>query len=182
QAALAADGARPRPLAEVRGDWSRVIALEARVAAVATAADRDHAIAQLIDAGAAWRAIDPAYDPREQQIGAALLAVGQRDEAMRYLTTAIERAPMEGTGWAMLAEVFERDGRLEQARDYWHQAVVIDQTNPTWRIRDAQALFALGRDKEAVAELQDVATRHWHDRWNMVVYQAKDLLARSTQK
>ncbi len=46
QAALAADGARPRRLAEVRGDWSQVIALEARVAAVATAADRDHAIAQ----------------------------------------------------------------------------------------------------------------------------------------
>jgi tetratricopeptide (TPR) repeat protein len=178
-AAITADGAAPRALAQVRADWSHVLALEARVAAVSTAADRDHALAQLIDAAARWRALDPDYDPREQQVGLALLAVGERDEALRYLTTAIERAPMEGSGWAQLAETFEREGRLDQARDYWHQAVVIDQTNPTWRIRDAQALFALGRDREAQAVLQDVATRRWHQRWGMVVEQARDMLARS---
>ena len=55
---------------------------------------------------------------------------------------------------------------------------MIDQTNPTPRLRKAQALIALGRTAEGDALLQQIATHKWHDMWSSVVYQAKDLLAR----
>ena len=41
---------------------------------------------------------------------------------------------------------------------FWQQAIVIDQTNPTPRLRKAQALIALGRDAEGDALLHEIAT------------------------
>jgi predicted Zn-dependent protease len=177
--ALEVEADVPRGLSTVRMDYARLIQLEGRVASLAPAgADRDKALAMLEDGAAAWRSIDPDYDPREQLVADALLAAGQEEEGMRVLSTLVERHPMEGTGWGAIAETLEKEGRLDAARDAWHQAVVIDQTNPAWRVRDAQVLFALGRDKEARAELEDITHRHWHERWNMIVEQAQELLAR----
>jgi hypothetical protein len=180
--ALAAEADAPRPLTQVRADYAHLIALDGRVASLAAkGVDRDRAIAKLEDDAATWRELDPDDDPREQAVADQLLAAGQDDEAMRVLSTMIERHPMEGTGWGAMAETLEREGRLDAARDAWHHAVVIDQTNPSWRVRDAQVLFALGRDGEAIAELKDVTNRKWHERWGMVVSQAQQLLARTTQ-
>ncbi|CAN5915766.1 hypothetical protein BH11MYX3_BH11MYX3_08920 [soil metagenome] len=58
------------------------------------------------------------------------------------------------------------------------QAIVIDQTNPTPRLRKAQALIALGRTAEGDALLQEIVNRKWHDVWSGVPYQAKSLLER----
>jgi tetratricopeptide (TPR) repeat protein len=168
----------PTSLSQVRADYGHLIQLEGRVAALATGADRDHAVANLLDDAAAWRDIDPDDDGREQAVAQQLLAAGRHAEAMRVLSTVIERHPMEGTGWAMMAESLEREGRLAEARDYWHQAVVIDQTNPQWRLRDAQVLLALGRGDDARAELAEITHRHWHARWGMVVDQVRGMLAR----
>ena len=168
----------PTSLSQVRADYGHLIQLQGRVAALATGADRDHAVANLLDAAAAWRDIDPDDDGREQAVAQQLLAAGRHAEAMRVLSTVIERHPMEGTGWAMVAESLEREGRLAEARDYWHQAVVIDQTNPQWRLRDAQVLLALGRGDDARAELAEITHRHWHSRWGMVVEQVRGMLAR----
>jgi hypothetical protein len=60
----------------------------------------------------------------------------------------------------------------------WQQAIVIDQTNPTPRLRKAQALIALGRIAEGDALLAQIANGKWHDMWSSTVYQAKNLLAR----
>ncbi|HTJ40815.1 MAG TPA: VIT domain-containing protein [Kofleriaceae bacterium] len=181
--ALEAEADEPRPLSQVRMDYNRLVALDGRVASLAAAgADRDRAIAKLENDAADWRELDPDYDAREQTVANALLAAGRDEEAMRMLSTIIERHPMEGSGWGTMAETLEREGRLDAARDAWHQAVVIDQTNPAWRVRDAQVLFALGRDKEAIAELKDVTTRKWHERWGMVVSQAQQLLSRADHK
>jgi hypothetical protein len=82
---------------------------------------------------------------------------------------------MEGDGWALVAGVMEQEGRLDDAIGYWQQAIVIDQTNPTWRMRKAQALFAVGRDDDGRALLKEITSRHWHARWNGVVYQVQQM-------
>jgi len=76
------------------------------------------------------------------------------------------------------ADAFEHQGKVEQALPFWQQAIVIDQTNPTPRLRKAQALIALGRTAEGDELLRDIASHKWHDMWSNVVYQAKDLLGR----
>jgi tetratricopeptide (TPR) repeat protein len=94
----------------------------------------------------------------------------------------IERDPMSGQGYQIVADAFEKQGKVAEALDYWQQAIVIDQTNPTPRLRKAQALIALGKSSEGDALLGDIANQHWHDMWSNVVWQAKELLARGKQQ
>ena len=68
----------------------------------------------------------------------------------------IERDPWSGTGYMTVAETFERRGKVADSLAYWQQAIVIDQTNPTPRLRKAQALIALGR----AAEGEQAVARH----------------------
>jgi len=88
---------------------------------------------------------------------------------------------MSGAGYATVAQTFESQGRVAEAVPYWHQAVILDQTNPTHRMREAQALIALGKIAEGDAILNDVASRRWHERWSGVVYQVKAMLERAKQ-
>ena len=175
--ALAAEGDGPVPLAQLRADLGRLLALRGRVALLATGAAREAALDAALDVSDRWREVDPDNAQIDRAIGELLLAGGRREEAWRQLSTAIERRPMEGDGWALVAEVMEREGRLEEALGYWQQAIVIDQTNPTWRLRKAQALFALGRDADGDALLDEIAGRTWHDRWAGVVYQVESMRA-----
>jgi Tfp pilus assembly protein PilF len=105
-----------------------------------------------------------------------LLGVGDTAEAWRQLSTMIERDPMSGTGYEAIANVFEREGKVAEALDYWEHALRIDQTDPTPRLRKAQALYALGRNKEGDAALRDITNRRWHERWEWTVENARELL------
>jgi hypothetical protein len=51
----------------------------------------------------------------------------------------------------MVAEAFERQGKLADALAFWQQAIVIDQTNPTPRLRGIayQARELLERGKRS---------------------------------
>ncbi|MCB9563354.1 MAG: FecR domain-containing protein [Kofleriaceae bacterium] len=179
--ALAGDGDGPVPLSRLREDMTRLLTLRGRVATLTTGAARDAAVDAAVAVADRWRDVDPDNAAIDRQIGELLLAAGRRDEAWRQLSTAIERHPMEGDGWALVAEVMEREGRLDDAVGYWQQAVVIDQTNPTWRMRRAQTLFALGRDAEATAQLKEIHDRKWHQRWWSVVYQVDQMLAQQAK-
>jgi len=83
---------------------------------------------------------------------------------------------MAGAGYMTVAAAFEQQGRVEDALAFWQQAIVIEQTNPTPRLRKAQALIALGRHDEGDALLREIANGKWHDIWSGVPYQAKYLL------
>jgi thioredoxin-like negative regulator of GroEL len=108
-----------------------------------------------------------------------LLAVGDRAAAWRALSSSIERDPWSGGGYMTVAAAFEHAGKVADALPFWHQAVIIDQTNPTPRLRQAQALIALGRTREGDDLLRQITSQHWHDQWSDVVYQAQALLARA---
>jgi tetratricopeptide (TPR) repeat protein len=165
----------PAPLAEVRADYAQLVALRGRVAQLASGPARDQAITAMLATSRAWRGIDPANSQIDSQVGELLLDLDRPDEAWRQLSTAIERDPLDGAGWILVADALERHGRYDQALATWQEAIVIDQTNPGPRLRKAQLYYALGRTAEGDALVKDAAARRWHDRFFRDSYQLTEL-------
>jgi tetratricopeptide (TPR) repeat protein len=165
----------------VRSELSQIIALAHQLAVQTTGTERAQVVTRALRWGSRWRAIDPGNSQIDQQLGELLLAVGDLAGAKRQLSSTIEHDPWSGAGYTVVAEAFERQGKVEEALPLWEQAIRIDQTNPTPRLRKAQALIALGRSSEGDVILAEIGKRKWHDVWSSVVYQANDLLARGKQ-
>jgi tetratricopeptide (TPR) repeat protein len=163
-------------ISTVRTELTTILRVAQQAVTLARGADRDALVARAAVWANKWRAIDEGNPDIDQMLGEIYLIAGNKDEAWRQLSTVIERDPMVGTGYITVAEAFERQGRVEDALPFWQQAVVIEQTNPTPRLRKAQALIALGRHEEGDALLREVANGKWHDIWSGVPYQAKYLL------
>jgi len=176
EAAQAVAGDEAVQISTVRAELARIIQVAQQVAQQTSGAARDAVVARAMTWGTRWRAIDPGNSDIDQMLGELMLSVGNQEEAWRQLSTVIERDPMAGTGYATVAETFERQGKVEESLPFWQQAIVIDQTNPTPRLRKSQALIALGRNAEGDALLREIATTKWHDIWSGVPYQAKYLL------
>ncbi len=171
-------GDQPAAIDEVRGELATIIALAQQLALQSTGSERDRRIAEAMHWGERWRAIDPGNVQTDRMLGELLLAVGDHDGAWRQLSSAIERDPWSSTGYSIVAESFEKQGKLDDALPFWQQAIVIDQTNPTPRLRKAQALLALGRTKDADELLRQITGQKWHDVWSSVVGQARELATR----
>ncbi len=174
--ALAAEVDRPVSLSQLQADHAQLIALHHQSALGATGAQRELAVAAALAAGREWRAMDPDNATRERQLGELLLAVGQDDEAWRYLSSPIDRAPREGTAFQGAAEVLERQGKLDRALGLWRRAFAVDATNPTWLQRQAMVELAQGRRDAAKATMRRVVDRSWHVRWDGVKWWAQDAL------
>ena len=169
-------------LATVRGELAQIIGVARQLAVQSIGPAREAAVQKALAWGRRWRAIDPGNPQIDVQLGELLLVVGDTAGAWRQLSTVIERDPMDGTGYQLVADAFERQGRVAEAVAYWQHAIVIDQTNPTHRLRKAQALIALGRTEEGDALLAEIAGRRWHERWAWTAQQAKELLARGKRQ
>jgi tetratricopeptide (TPR) repeat protein len=165
-------------LATVRAELAQILEVARRLADASSGADRAHAVARAMAWGSRWRAIDPGNPEIDRLLGELMLSVGDTQLAWRQLSSAIERDPWSGAGYTLVAEAFERQGRVADALPFWQQAIVIDQTNPTPRLRKAQALIALGRSAEGDAVLAEIAGRRWHELWSGVAEQARELLER----
>jgi len=169
-------------ISTVRNEMRRLIGLGQQVALQTTGAERAKFVGRALAWGTQWRAIDPGNDEIDRTLGTLLLSTGDAPAAWRQLSSIIERDPWAGHSYAQVAEQLELQGKIAEALDVWQQAVVIDQTNPTHRLRKAQALIALGKTAEGDALLEQIATAKWHDMWAGTVYQAKNLLERGKQK
>ncbi len=178
EAAQAAAADEAVSIATVRNELTQILVTAKQLAVESTGSARTAATERAMAWGAKWRAIDPGNPEIDRMLGELQLAVGNTTEAWRQLSGVIERDPMAGAGYTTVAEAFEAQGKVAEALDYWQQAIVIDQTNPTPRIRKAQALIALGRAAEGDAILEQVTKAKWHDIWMGQVYQAKSLLER----
>ncbi|MFT3692251.1 MAG: VIT domain-containing protein [Kofleriaceae bacterium] len=159
----------------MRSEYAALINLAQRLAETQSGQKRETTIEHGMKWGTAWRAVDPGNPQIDAALGEMLLAVGDEAGAWRQLSTVIEREPWTGTGYMTVAETFQRRGKVEQALPYWQQAIVIDQTNPTPRLRKAQALLALGRKDEARVLVKDITSQKWHDVWSNVLYEAQEL-------
>ncbi|CAN5727673.1 hypothetical protein BH11MYX2_BH11MYX2_07280 [soil metagenome] len=175
EAAQAAGADEAVDINTVRAEIGQIISLAARLAQQQSGAQRDKYVARAMEWGARWRALDPGNAQIDKALGELQLSVGNKDEAWRQLSTAIERDPMQGTGYMTVAETFEGQGRAAEALDFWDQAIRLDQTNPTPRLRKARALIALGRTKEGDAVVDEILSRKWHDMWWNVVYDAQQM-------
>ena len=172
---LGADEAAP--IGVVRAELGQLIMVAQRVAVTSTGSARQDAVARALRWGRRWRAIDPGNAQTDMALGDLMLGVGDPAEAWRQMSTMIERNPMSGDGYEAIANIFERQGKVAEALDFWEQALRIDQTDPTPRLRKAQALFALGRTKEGTAALHDILDRRWHERWESTIESARELLS-----
>ena len=172
--ALGADQAAP--LRTVRSELGELISVASRLALESAGPKRQDAVAHALRWGARWREIDPASSQCDMALGDLMLGIGDPAGAWRQLSTMIERDPMSGSGYEAIANVFEREGKVTEALGYWEQALRLDQTDPTPRLRKAQALFALGREHDGVVALRDITDKHWHERWWSTVSTAEQLL------
>ncbi|HEY5948786.1 MAG TPA: tetratricopeptide repeat protein, partial [Kofleriaceae bacterium] len=162
----------------VRSELTQIISLAQQVALQSQGAARKTAVEHAMEWAARWRMIDPGNSDIDRQIGNLLLAIGDSAGAWRQLSSTIERDPWSSAGYTTVADSFEQQGKVAEALELWQQAIVIDQTNPTPRLRKAQALIALGRAQEGDALLEQISKQKWHDVWSGVVAQAKGLLER----
>ncbi|HEY0192703.1 MAG TPA: hypothetical protein VGC42_16400, partial [Kofleriaceae bacterium] len=179
EAAQAAAGDAPAGLAQLRAEYRQLIAVAHKVAVDATGPARQAAVGRALAWGARWRAIDPANPELDRHLGELWLAVGDPAAAWRQLSTVIERDPWSGAGYELVADTLEHQGKVADSLEYWQLAIVIDQTDPTPRLRKAQALIALGKPADGDALLREIVHRTWHPNWEGVVYQARELLAGS---
>jgi tetratricopeptide (TPR) repeat protein len=166
----------------VRSELRQIIQLAQQIAVQSAGSERAGAIERALHWGQRWRSVDPGNAEIDTLLGELLLAVGDGPGAFRQLSSTIERDPWSGTGYATVASALEREGHIEEALAVWQQAIVIDQTNPTHRLRKAQSLIAVGRIAEGDALLEQVANGTWHAMWSSTVYQARNLLERGKQR
>lgn len=165
-------------IATVRSELAQILNLCRQLALQGTGASRDKYVARALHWASQWRAIDPDNTTIDRQMADLLFGVGNTQGAWRELSSVIERDPWSGTSYATVAAAFEQQGKVAEAVDLWQQAIVIDQTNPTHRLRKAQALIALGRNAEGEAVLRDITQQKWHSMWSGTVSQAQVMLTR----
>src|SRR4029077_18404186 len=112
-------------LATLRGELQQILAVAQELAVQASGKDRDAAVARAMQWGEKWRAVDPGNPQIDIDLGQLELAIGNTTEAWRQLSRVIERDPMSGQGYQIVADVFEKQGKVADALDYWQQAIVI---------------------------------------------------------
>lgn len=166
------------PLGQLRASYQTIFDLRARVAQSITGATSQSGVDPLdraLDVAARWRAEDPDNAAIDERCAELLFSLGQPEEALRHLDSVIERHPGEGAAYGQVAEVLEREGRVEDADRRWRQAVEVEPTNPTWLFRRAQNLVALGDVAQARALVRQVEAGKWQDRFFAVTRDARQL-------
>ncbi len=156
-------------------DYARLLVLSQQLLLHTSLSQRPALVERATRWATSWRNAEPG-GAADQLLAQLLFAAGDAPGAFRVLSSSIDRDPMSGEAWGGIAEQFERAGEVEASLPYWHEAVILDQTNPTWRIRHARALLAVGQKDAARQILTEVSRRRWHPRFEWSAYQAKDLL------
>jgi len=162
------------PLDSLRADYRRLIGLHARLAQSQLGAEEATLHReQALRVASLWRREDP-DNPEIDRLCAALY-VDEPDQAWRHLSSIIERHPAEGSAYEQVAQALEREGQLGQADSIWRRATEVEPTNPTWQLRRAENLAALGHETTARELLDAIVKGDWQDRFSAVVHQARQL-------
>jgi tetratricopeptide (TPR) repeat protein len=143
-----------RAEAERENDVSAALAIRADAAALLAASwvfaprDRPRAIELLL------RAIE--QDAENQDVLSALATVCELDGRVRDALTFEERLatkrPREASGWIVRAGMLAKLGLVEEELDAVTQSLALHE-NASWRVRRGKLLARLGRDGDALREL-----------------------------
>ncbi|HUH05565.1 MAG TPA: VIT domain-containing protein [Kofleriaceae bacterium] len=174
--AIAAEADYELSLDQLRQDSQRMLLLYARLIDTAGEAGRAARVDRALTLVADWRAIDPDNSQIDTLAAQVLFAAGEHEQARRYLSTAIELHPGEGSAYEVVASALEAEGRVAEAEPLWRRAFEVEPTNPTWLMRHANALYSLGRPAEARVLLEQIIAGTWHERFSGFQYQARRLL------
>jgi tetratricopeptide (TPR) repeat protein len=161
-------------LEDLRADYRRLIGFHTRLGR----SQLDEARAQThreqaLRVAAQWRREDP--DNAEIDLLCAALYVDEPARAWRHLSSIIERHPAQGQAYANVAQALAREGQLRRADELLERAIEVEPTDPTWRLRRAENLLALGDEPGARALLDEIAEGKWQDRFVNVGWQAENL-------
>ena len=160
-------------LSVLRSEYQRLIGLHGKIARTSTGSNRDRALQNALAAAADWRSVDPGNAQLDHVVAKLLYSVDRPEQAWRYLSAAIERQPMEGTSYQVVAEVLESEGKMAEAASMWQRFIELEPTDPTGLLRRARVLFTLGKPDEGRALLRIITSKSWHERHDNVVYQAR---------
>ena len=90
-----------------------------------------------------------------QNLGRALLANGQVDEAIACFRGVVDLAPTNAAAYASLGHALSRKGRHDAAVQELRQAVDLNPQSADFRARLGQSLLDFGRVDEAIAEARE---------------------------
>ena len=85
-----------------------------------------------------------------------MLKMGKETEAKRYLLTLINKYPESFEGHKLLAEVYEKEGRISNAVSEYLRAIEISPKEIEINYNIANLMHAEGKNNEAIELLQDV--------------------------
>lgn len=112
-----------------------------------------HQTAQAI----AWFREAAASRPRDPEVhrwlAAAAYDLGARRHAMGELETVVRLCPTDANAWRTMGVIHREDGRDEEARQAYLEALRLDPNRPDVRLELAEVLLDLGRPVEAEAQL-----------------------------
>jgi tetratricopeptide (TPR) repeat protein len=101
----------------------------------------------------AARALDPSSPGLDSVEGMILLALNQDEEAIEFLSRAVEREPGDSRSWLAMGKIFYRRGMLEKAADAFSKATTADSKN-------AEAWFYLGEIELAGRRFEQAVTQY----------------------
>jgi hypothetical protein len=173
--ALQAEDGAATTIGQVRNDFASLVRWVADETNASSMSKTDAKL-ELERLGRRWRELDGGNAAVDNAVADAMFAIGDNAAAWRQLSTAIERQPLASAGWVLAAEAYQRHGDISSAVNYWHEAVILDQTNPRWRLRQAQAMLAGGQRDAGMALLKETLNRRWHQQYQWEIEDARYLL------
>jgi tetratricopeptide (TPR) repeat protein len=99
----------------------------------------------------------PADASARYNLGAALLALGRLDDAVRELQEAARQAPGRATVKTTLGSAYQAQGQTERALRAYREAVRLDPTYVNAQFDLGQLLLSSGREREALPFLRAAA-------------------------
>ena len=107
------------------------------------------------------------------QMGRVYARLGVQDSAHKAYSIALEYRPSYGQAWAWMAELYEDEGALEEARDHSERAVMLSTEDPEFNYLAGTLNYRTGRLQHVETYLAKVlAVEPWHvgANYNMARY------------
>ncbi|MFO0551293.1 MAG: VIT domain-containing protein [Polyangiaceae bacterium] len=163
---------------DVTGWYRELVRLELRRAGMTSGDAAKDALEKALSVAARWRREDPGNAEIDELCASTLFSMGKSDEALRHLSSIVERQPADGSAWGRVAGILERQGDLEGALAALEKAAAVEPTNPGWFVRRGSLLLARDHagDRTAAKGLfTKVIKGTWQDRYWSDVNQARML-------
>ncbi|MGE0709109.1 MAG: VIT domain-containing protein [Planctomycetota bacterium] len=119
------------------------------------------------------------HDPKLYvELGDRYARANQPAEAERAYTTLVEMQPNEAAAQQALAEVRERQGKLEDAAVHWRQVIRVRTDEPGGLLGLCRLYLRMGKHREAARCLSELRKKEWPDRFDKEVHRAVQELER----